>query len=121
MPTFLITKKIKCSNTKSCANTIKNKIKDKFNLEDLTWHVSIYHEQDNHLIFVCLYDKDNEHLAIEKIETEDKNEAIASYHVLVNDKLRTRYVKGIKTVKTTSDIIKKCKVKITENELKKLI
>ena len=122
MPAFLFTKKMECKpNATQCATKLEKKIKEGLYLEPLTWHISIYHEKGNNLIFLCFYEKDGEHLGIEKIETLKRNQSMASYNVIINGKTVTRYVKDIVTKRTRNDLVKKCEIKIKATDLESLI
>ena len=58
------TKKISCNNPVECTERIKKIFDDQFgvNIEGgATWHFSIYHENNNHTIWLFFYDKDGRH------------------------------------------------------------
>ena len=58
------TKKISCNNPVKCTERIKKIFNEQFgeNIEGAaTWHFSIYHENNNHTIWVFFYDKNGQH------------------------------------------------------------
>ena len=64
MTYIFLTKNISCGNTAKecddCSTKINNKLKKAYpNLKQgKNYHVSIVHENNNHLIFFCIYEKD---------------------------------------------------------------
>lgn len=66
MPVFLLTKDLSCDQkgnaSQKCSDEITKKLRVKFpDLKDgKNSHVSICHEKNNHIIFVCVYEHDKE-------------------------------------------------------------
>ena len=62
---FVFTKKITCEDSIKCSEELKTKIENKYgklkNKKELYGHVSIYHENNNHKVWLFLYDKDKKH------------------------------------------------------------
>ena len=79
---FKFIKKLSCDNPMQCTERIKKIFNEQFgeNIEGAaTWHFSIYHENNNHTIWVFFYDKNGEHeserhgmTVIQKLETVRK-------------------------------------------------
>ena len=95
---FVIDKKLTCTfeASEKCGNDIRTKIKSllKENVNGANYHISILHKQNNHKIWIFLYDKNEIH------ESERRG----------------------KTVYRPSNLVKKFKGTVpTESELKKII
>ena len=56
---YKFTKKISCDNPQKCSSDIMNKLETKFKFKihgkNPEGHISIYHENSNHLIWIFLY------------------------------------------------------------------
>ena len=95
---FVIDKKLTCTldTVDKCGNDIRTKIKSLLgdNIDSVNYHTSISHKQNNHKIWIFLYDKTGTH------ESESKG----------------------KTVYKETDLVKKFEgIMPTESEIKKAI
>ena len=106
----LITKKINCADVIECGDNIREKLKVKFPDLKLSekphaGHVSIYHEKNNHLIWLSFYEKKGENVSSKSIQEVKKNNVnyLATYQIYKNDKIITMGIKEIKEIKEDSE------------------
>ena len=70
---FVIEKKLTCTfeSSEKCGNDIRTKIKSLLgdNIDSVNYHTSILHKQNNHKIWIFLYDKTGTH----ESEAQGKN------------------------------------------------
>lgn len=118
MPVFLLTKDLSCgsepSASSACSDEITKKLKAKFpELKDgKNYHVSILHEKNNHIIFVCIYEHDNEVLhSSSNPEIKKAGEKyIAEFKMLdKNHKTITKGIKELEIHKIKNPLVSKYK------------
>jgi hypothetical protein len=133
MITF-ITKDINCTDPTKCDKIIQNKLKSIFPQLEFTVdnnnpnsHISIFHENKNHLIWLCMYEKDGEHLqSHSNIEQKGTKQYIATFKREHKDdsikefktpKVQTIGIISTATIKTPNLKCKKCPITVTESQL----
>ena len=68
MPIILFTKKEDCDDCVNCSKTMTNELITAFpkltplDSKSANWHISCLHEKNNHLVWVCIYEKDGKGL-----------------------------------------------------------
>ena len=74
---FVINKKLTCTieTSEKCGNDIRTKIKSllKDNIDSINYHISILHKQNNHRVWVFLYEQDKRNESERKGKTVYKN------------------------------------------------
>jgi hypothetical protein len=58
---FVFTKKIKCDNADQCDQDLRNKLENLINSDPNDHHISIFHKDNEHKIWVFVYDNDGKH------------------------------------------------------------
>ena len=77
---FVIEKKITCTfeSSEKCGNDIRSKIKSLLNdnTDSVNYHISILHTQNNHKIWIFLYDKNGINESERRGKTVYKNSSL---------------------------------------------
>tara|TARA_Y100001951_G_scaffold94021_1_gene90154 strand:+ start:213 stop:617 length:405 start_codon:yes stop_codon:yes gene_type:complete len=133
MPVFLIKKDVSCSDSLQCSDLYHEKLSkglpDLFhNDESANFHISIVHEKNNHLLWVCIYEKENEVITASsktEIVTSGKN-YLQTLKMELDDGIKikpiTKGILGFDTIKTSHKKARKYKHKMpSESKISDLL
>ena len=107
MPVIFLSKNISCDSSiiNNCSETIQQKLETEYPelKEHENYHLSILHENGNHLIFFCIYEKDGQALCCHshsELKQSGKN-YMAEFHMLHKD---TQQGEGVDCIKCITSI-----------------
>lgn len=128
MPVFLIKKKVSCTDSLKCSElyheTLSKGLPDLIHTdESANYHISIVHEKNNHLLWICIYEKNKEVLtASSKSEIVRKGKNyLQTLKIKIDGKVITKGVSSFDIIKTPHPNALKYKHSISSKEIERFL